>query len=243
MSPEIIVLTFTAATIAFVHTLLGPDHYLPFVAMARARSWTLATSIRITLICGVGHLLGSVILGVIGIALGTQLASLEWFESIRGELAAWLLIGFGLAYTVWGLRQAWRNKPHQHWHKHDGVSHCHEHTHQSHHAHVHSPAKSPAKKSISPWIIFVIFVLGPCEPLIPLLMYPAARESTLGVLMVTGVFGLVTVLTMILVVTASMLGLDALKRPMRLVGFERYAHAVAGSTLLLCGVSVVLLGV
>jgi nickel/cobalt exporter len=243
MSPEIIVLTFTAATIAFVHTLLGPDHYLPFVAMARARDWTLAKTVRITLYCGVGHLLGSVILGVVGIALGTQLASLEWLEAIRGGLAAWLLIGFGLAYTVWGLRQAWRNKPHQHWHRHDGVSHSHQHTHKSQHAHVHSPVNAPAKKSITPWVIFVIFVLGPCEPLIPLLMYPAARESTLGVMLVAGVFGLVTVLTMTLAVATSMLGLDALKRPLRLVGFERYAHAVAGSTLLLCGVSVVLLGV
>jgi len=247
MSPEIIVLTLTAATIAFVHTLLGPDHYLPFVAMARARQWTLSKCIRITLLCGVGHLVGSVLLGVLGIALGTQLASLQWLESFRGELAAWLLIGFGLAYTVWGLRQAWRNKPHQHWHRHEGVSHSHQHSHASQHAHVHNSVDAPADvragRSISPWVIFIIFVLGPCEPLIPLLMYPAARESTLGVMMVTGVFGLVTVLTMTLAVFATMLGLDALKRPFRLVGFERYAHAAAGSTLLLCGVSVVLLGV
>jgi nickel/cobalt exporter len=242
MNPEIVVLTLSAATIAFVHTVLGPDHYLPFVAMARARNWTLAKCLRITLLCGVGHLIGSVLLGIIGIGLGSQLASLQWLEAVRGELAAWLLIGFGLAYTVWGLRQAWRNKPHQHWHSHEGVRHCHQHNHKNSHAHVHEAAPSKSKSSISPWVIFVIFVLGPCEPLIPLLMYPAARESLLGVMMVTAVFGLVTVLTMSVVVLVTMLGLDTVRRPMRIVGFERYGHAVAGSTLLLCGLSVAFLG-
>jgi nickel/cobalt exporter len=243
MNPEIIVLSLTAATIAFVHTVLGPDHYLPFVAMARSRGWNLYKCIQVTLICGVGHLLGSVLLGVIGIYAGTQLASLEWLEAARGEMAAWLLIGFGLAYTAWGLRQAWRNKPHRHWHSHDGVRHSHQHTHQKQHAHVHEQAETAATSSIGPWVIFVIFILGPCEPLIPLLMYPAARESTLGVIMVTGVFGLVTVMTMTLAVVVTMMGLDGLKRPMRIVGFERYAHAAAGGTLLLCGLSVAFLGV
>jgi small basic protein len=31
------VLTITAASIVFLHTLLGLDHYLSFVVMARAR--------------------------------------------------------------------------------------------------------------------------------------------------------------------------------------------------------------
>ena len=105
-------LAWSAAAIAFAHTLLGPDHYLPFVAMARARGWGLARTLRITLLCGAGHLAGSVVLGLAGIALGIQLTSLTALEGIRGSLAAWLLIGFGLAYTAWGLRQAQRNRRH-----------------------------------------------------------------------------------------------------------------------------------
>jgi len=235
MTPEIILLSLSAAAIAFVHTLLGPDHYLPFVALAKARGWTTSKTIRITLICGAGHLAGSIALGVLGITLGTQLASLEWLEGIRGNLAAWLLIGFGIAYTAWGLRQAWRNRPHQHWHSHGDHSHCHEHRHHQAHAHVHASHQS----SVTPWIIFIIFVLGPCEPLIPLLMYPAARESLLGVMMVTGVFGMVTVLTMTLAVIIASLGIRAVK----LNRFERYSHAVAGSAILVCGISVVFLGI
>lgn len=237
MSPELAMLTLSAATIAFVHTLLGPDHYLPFIAMARARDWSMRRTLRITLLCGAGHLAGSVALGLVGIAIGTQLASLEWLESMRGDLAAWLLVGFGLAYTAWGLRQALRNRPHTHWHEHGGVVHRHEHTHQSDHAHVHEAAGRQA--SITPWVIFVIFVLGPCEPLIPLLMYPAARESLPGVLLVTIVFGVVTVATMLTAVWLALRGLDRLRLPR----LERYAHALAGGTVLACGLAIVLLGV
>ena len=35
-------------------------------------------------------------LGFLGIALGIAVARLEGVESTRGEIAAWLLIGFGL---------------------------------------------------------------------------------------------------------------------------------------------------
>ena len=234
MTPEIIVLSLSAAAIAFVHTILGPDHYLPFVAMAKAREWTMSKTVRITLLCGAGHLAGSVALGLLGIALGAQLASLEWLESVRGSLAAWLLIGLGIAYTAWGLRQAWRNKPHSHWHSHGDVTHSHEHRHHDVHTHVHESGTG----SLTPWVIFIIFVLGPCEPLIPLLMYPAARESIFGVLMVTCVFGVVTVLTMTLAVILATLGLKAV----RFRRFEHYSHAVAGSAILVCGLSVAFLG-
>jgi len=69
-------------------------------------------------------------------------------------------------------------------------------------------------------------------------MYPAARESVSGVLLVTVVFGVVTVLTMLLTVAVTLRGL-ALFRIRKL---ERYAHAMAGSTILLCGLGVAFLG-
>ncbi len=235
MTPEITLLTLSAATIAFAHTILGPDHYLPFVAMAQARNWSTFKTFRITLVCGVGHILGSVMLGVVGITLGTQLSSLEWFEGLRGGMAAWALTGFGVMYTAWGLRLAYRKKPHTHWHEDAGLKYCHKHNHDEHLEHAHESGK----RSLTPWLIFLIFVLGPCEPLIPLLMYPAATENAVAVLLVTGVFGLVTVLTMTMMVILVSLGLKTIK----LSRFEHYSHAVAGSTILVCGLSVVFLGI
>lgn len=234
MTPELAMLLPSAAAIAFGHTLLGPDHYLPFVAMARARDWSLGKTLRVTLACGVGHLAGSVVLGFVGIALGLQLSSLTGLEGTRANLAAWLLIAFGLVYIAWGLRQAWRNRPHTHWHSHGGHLHRHEHRHHAAHAHVHQASSG----ALAPWVVFIIFVLGPCEPLIPLLMYPAARQDPQAVIAVTLVFGFVTVLTMLLAVAIAAIGLRAL----RFGRLEPYGQALAGAAILTCGLGIVLLG-
>lgn len=239
MSPEILLLCGTAATIAFVHTLLGPDHYLPFVAMARSRQWPPGKAMRITALCGSGHIVGSVVLGLVGIYASIHLDALRWIEGFRGDVAAWALMSFGLVYLAWGLRRACRNRPHSHWHSHGGQRHCHVHSHHHDHAHVHSAEDTDDKqRSLAGWGIFIVFVLGPCEPLIPVLMFPAAKESLLGLLAVTAVFAAVTVLTMLAAVAVSVWGLQAVRLPR----LERYSEAIAGGTITLCGLSIALLG-
>ena len=76
MAPELVILIISAASIAFVHTLLGPDHYVPFIAMAKARGWSLPKTLRVVLLCGSGHLVGSVALGILGIVAGIELTRL-----------------------------------------------------------------------------------------------------------------------------------------------------------------------
>ena len=234
---EIAVLLVTAGSLGFIHTILGPDHYLPFAIMATVRKWTLARTLTVTLICGLGHIAASVILGFAGIALGISLGSLEIFDSFRGNIAAWALIAFGLTYFAWGIRQAARNRSHDHWHRHEkSVAHRHDHTHRGEHAHVH---QAEGSVSLTPWALFVIFVLGPCEALIPLLMYPAAKSSSSGVLLVALVFGGVTLLTMLGTVLIATKGLSLL--PVDKV--QRYGHALAGAGISMCGVAVIVLGV
>jgi nickel/cobalt exporter len=239
MNSEILVLAGTAATLGFVHTLIGPDHYLPFIAMSRARHWTLPRTLFISALAGLGHVLSSVVLGFIGLALGIAVAKLEGAEAARGGLAAWLLIGFGFAYFVWGLRRAIRNKPHSHCHLHaDGGAHEHEHGHTSEHAHVHSAPAARGKANITPWVLFTIFVFGPCEPLIPLVMFPAAKHNLAGVAFVAVAFGLTTILTMLAIIAAASYGLSLV----RFGRFERYAHAMAGAMIFVSGLGVRLLG-
>lgn len=221
-----------AAFTGVVHTLMGPDHYVPFVAMARARDWTLSKTLAITLACGVGHVLGSLLLGAIGIAIGAAVGGLDAFEAFRSQIAAWLMLGFGIAYTAWGVRRAIRNKPHSHLHVHgDGVVHSHTHTHTGEHAHVH-PSEA-GRRSITPWVLFTIFVFGACETLIPQLMYPAAQGSWFTVALVVMVFGACTLGTMTAAVAVSYLGLSRLSLP----PLERYAHATAGLAVTACGVA------
>jgi len=236
MSEELMVLSATAAFIGFVHTLIGPDHYVPFIAMSGARDWSLARTLTITVVCGVGHVAGSVVLGLIGISLGLGIHELSWFEGVRGNLAGWLLLGFGLLYMVWGLRQAVRNRPHRHLHAHGGHElHEHVHSHTGDHLHVHeATGKSAPSRTITPWILFVIFVFGPCEALIPVLMYPAAEGEWWWIGTVVLIFGSVTIATMAAIVALGYLGLA--KQPFK--HFERYTHALAGFALFVCGLGI-----
>ena len=39
MPSELSLLTLTAAGIAFLHTVAGPDHYVPFIVMSRLGRW------------------------------------------------------------------------------------------------------------------------------------------------------------------------------------------------------------
>jgi sulfite exporter TauE/SafE len=233
VSPELVALTILAASIGVGHTLLGPDHYLPFVVLARARGWSKAKTVLITVLCGLGHVGSSVVLGTTGIALGVAVARLQGIESARGNIAAWLLTAFGLVYMVWGLRRAARHRTHSHVHAHAGGE-IHVHVHEHERAHLHPHDQGAAAPALTPWVLFTIFVFGPCEPLIPILMYPAAAESAFGVALVAGVFGAATILTMLAIVLLLSFGLSRL--PTR--GLERYSHALAGLAIFACGVAI-----
>jgi ABC-type nickel/cobalt efflux system permease component RcnA len=236
ISSQIWILAGTAFALGFIHTLLGPDHYLPFIAMAKARQWPLRKTLVIAFFSGLGHVLSSVVLGFLGLALGIAVGRLEAAESWRGHAAAWLFIAFGLAYFIWGLRRAVRNRPHLHCHAHaDGETHEHPHRHESDHVHVHDLKK---KSGITPWILFTVFVFGPCEPLIPLIMYPAAKHSLAGVILVATAFAFATIATMLGIITVSAWGMKFV----HLGPLERYAHALAGAMILLSGLAVRFLG-
>ncbi|HUW92395.1 MAG TPA: sulfite exporter TauE/SafE family protein, partial [Bacteroidales bacterium] len=230
MEGSTLLLAGTAVTIGLVHTLVGPDHYLPFIVMGEARKWTTRKTMFITFFCGVGHVFSSIVLGFIGIAAGISLSRLEFFESFRGNIAAWLLIAFGLVYMLISIRSLYRKKKHAHEHNHpDGIMHIHEHNHYHSHSHVHLGER----KNLTPWILFLVFVLGPCEPLIPLVMYPAASNSISGVILVSILFSVATIGTMMAVVLAFRLGLSHIN----LKPLERYVNVIAGATIIISGMA------
>jgi nickel/cobalt exporter len=235
LSPELKILTITAASVGFFHTILGPDHYLPFIMMSWARKWSVVKTVIITFLCGIGHIASSVVLGLIGVAFGLAVHKLVKIESVRGNIAAWLFIAFGLVYFVWGLHRAYLNRPHTHHHAHHDDIHTHLHTHDTEHLHIHD---QNGKKNITPWVLFTIFVFGPCEPLIPLVMYPAAQNSYTGMILVTAVFGTVTIATMLSITLLALAGVHIT----HLNRLERYTHAIAGATILLCGLAIQFLG-
>ena len=107
----------------------------------------------------------------------------------------------------------------------------------THHHHDHA-ALHGARHGAAFWPLFAIFVLGPCEPLIPILMYPAATSSFWGLALVTGIFAIVTIGTMLMMVFLAQRGIRLI--PMQRI--ERYTHAIAGVAILGSGLAIRFLG-
>ncbi len=234
------VLLVTAVSIGFVHTLIGVDHSLPFVVLGRARGWSMAKVLSITAACGVAHVLSSVLIGGIGIGLGIGLERLEFIEGFRGSVASWLIIGFGLAWAAWAYVRSKRGHHHSHGHVHeDGTVHAHGHDHHGGHAHAHEEVAGKRVGVTAFWSLFLIFAFGPCEALIPMLMFPAMEHAWSAVWLVTAVFGLTTIGTMMLVVGVVYAG--ALR--ISLDRFQRHADVFAGLAIALSGAAIPLLGI
>ena len=235
MSNELFLLAGSSIAIAFIHTVSGPDHYLPFIVLSKARNWSVLKTIIITTLCGLGHVCSSILIGLIGVALGLEFVKIYSLQLLRGNLAAWFIIIFGFTYFIWGIHKAVKNNPHKHIHVHNGgVIHSHNHTHIKEHVHPHITDEF----RLTPWILFIIFVFGPCEPLIPLIMYPASKGEVQSVIVVGISFGLITLITMLSVVLLSYYGLSKIS----VKKSAKYSHALAGFTIFITGFAIIFLG-
>ncbi len=232
MQAELQILLITAITIACLHTLTGPDHYLPFIALSKARGWNFGKTLMWTIICGCGHVWSSVLLALGGAAIGWSLSKISWLENIRGGIAGWVLLLFGLIYGTWGLIKIYHNKPHKHFDTYeDGNIYIYKHKHGE-------TVRPKERYKVTPWVMFIIFLLGPCEPMIPLLYFPAAKNSWYGMLLLIFVYTFFTLLTMSIMVVLGYHGISFLKTEK----LERYIHPLGGLTLFICGAGMIFMG-
>lgn len=229
---EMQLLIIAAISVACLHTATGPDHYLPFIALSKSRGWSFKKTLGWTLLCGCGHVWSSVLLGLGGAALGWSLSKVSWLQNVRGGLAGWALLAFGLCYGIWGLIRAYKNNPHKHFDIYDdGSVYVYEHEHGQ-------SVPSKDRHKVTPWVMFLIFILGPCEPMIPLLYFPAAKNSWHGMVVLIAVYTLFTLATMLLMVTLGYFGIAFVKTEK----LERYVHAIGGGTIFICGLGMVFMG-
>ncbi len=232
MQSEMEILIVAAVSIATLHTVTGPDHYLPFIALSKSRGWSFAKTVGWTIVCGCGHVWSSVLIGLGGAAIGWSLSKVSWMENIRGGIAGWVMLVFGFVYGCWGLYRAYKNNPHKHFDlQDDGAIYVYEHK--------HGAAVAPQDRhKVTPWVMFIIFILGPCEPMIPLLYFPAAKNSWSGMVILIAIYTIVTLMTMVTMVTLGYMGIAFVKTEK----LERYMHALGGLTLFICGAGMLFLG-
>jgi hypothetical protein len=204
-----------AISVGALHTL-APDHWVPFAALARAQGWSAGKTARITLLCGFGHVTVSALLGLLGLAFGR--AVFERAGQKMEAIAGILLIGFGLAYGVWGLKRA-------------AGRHVHGHAH-AHYDHIHETSKKTA------WSLFVLFSADPCVAVIPLLFAaaPLGAAPTAGIVLL---YETATIGTMIALVLPARAGVSLLRLPW----LDQWGDAVAGGLIVATGLLVTALGI
>ncbi|MFI5181538.1 MAG: hypothetical protein ACHQPI_09125 [Thermoanaerobaculia bacterium] len=204
-----------AVSVGSLHSL-APDHWVPFAALARAQGWPARRTVLVTFLCGFGHVTVSALLGLLGLLFGRQI-----FERIGQRMesvAGLLLVGFGLAYGLWGFRRAVGKRVHGHPH--------------AHYDHVHDPSRATA------WSLFLLFSADPCVAVIPLL-FAAAPLGTAETLAIVLLYEAATIGTMIPLVLSARAGAVRLRVPF----LDRWGDAVAGGVIVVTGVIVGLLGI
>ena len=213
-------LVLAAATVGALHTM-APDHWMPFAALARARRWPHLRTARTTILCGFGHVTVSALLGIAALSIGLSIA-----ELIGGKLATLapaLLMLFGTAYFLWGIRRSLRRDPLAPTHAHD-----HHHPH-GHHDHDHG---------LTEWSLFLLFSADPCVAVIPMIIASAgAGWHTVATVIVA--YELATIGTMVLLVTIAHAGARAMHAPW----LDRYGDAIAGGVIVFVGAMVRVLGI
>ncbi|MHB8695441.1 MAG: hypothetical protein ACYDHH_29810 [Solirubrobacteraceae bacterium] len=117
-----------AAGVGFGHAVL-PDHWVPLAVLGRTRRYPLARVARISGLAGIAHVLVSIALGGVIIAVGLQFRSTV--QNAQDTIIGLVLIATGIGFTVLELTGRGRGHSHEHGHSHD---HSHEH---GDHSHVH----------------------------------------------------------------------------------------------------------
>lgn len=232
METELSFLLTTAVSVSVLHTISGPDHYIPFVAIGKSKGWKLPKIVLWTIVCGTAHIVASVFIASGGAALGFSLSKIDGLNDVRGGLASWAIFIFGILYFLYGLYDVSRNKRHKHFDIYDDDTvYVFEHDHKQ----MTYPTN---RRKVTPWVLFLIFLLGPCEVLFPLLAYPAVEQSAFNMFLLIATFLFTTVSTMVSVVILIYYGFNFVKTEW----LEKYITPISGLSIAGCGVGMVFLG-
>ncbi len=125
MSGSAPALLAAAAGVGFGHAIL-PDHWVPLAVLGRARRYPLSRIARLSGLAGVAHVLVSIILGGVIIAVGLQFR--HAIQSAQDTIVGGVLIATGVGFAILELTG---HGHHHHGHEHDHEHHDHEEDHSA----------------------------------------------------------------------------------------------------------------
>ena len=193
-----------AAGVGLGHAIL-PDHWVPLAVVGRTQKLSLRRVARLSLLAGVAHVLVSLVLGGIIIALGLQFRSA--IESAQSAIIGTVLILTGLGFLVLELTGHGHSHSHEHGDPHSHVhgdehGHGHDHVHDDSHEqelHSHAPPESRARGLAAIMVPFGA-AASPDLTILPVFLAAAAAgaAAAVGALIVFSAVTIGTIVTLTL---------------------------------------------
>jgi nickel/cobalt transporter (NicO) family protein len=228
-----LLLFLSSCSTAVIHALI-PDHWLPFVLMARSQRWSERRTAVLTGLAGSLHVLMSILVGVLAIALGS--VSVQGLAQRTGRsldfLAGALLVFFGVAYGFLAHRREARAHGRQGLtagpaEGHDETSHVHVHGHL---------LERWFHGALTGGALVLIIGMSPCSLLVPIL-FAASAEGPAAIVAAALGFMLCTIGTMVGVALFATRGMKRLEWPL----FTRYGDLASGALVAMIGLTLMIL--
>lgn len=208
-------LLIAAAGVAAGHAIL-PDHWAPLAVLGRTRTYSLGRVARLSTLAGIAHVLVSLLLGAVIIAIGLQFRST--IESAQETIVGAVLILTGLAFAT--LELTGRGHGHGHYHEH-------RHGHDEGHSHGHDTGRA---RSIAAVMVPFGAAASPDLTILPVFLAATAAGifAAVGALIV---FSIVTIGTIVgLTLSACFGGYQIHGR-----WLERWGNMFTGAVLVIVG--------
>jgi ABC-type nickel/cobalt efflux system permease component RcnA len=199
-------------TVGVLHTMV-PDHWAPITLLARQRGWSRGQTARAALGAGTGHVLSTLLLGLLVWGAGVAVAAKfgHWIE-ILSSIA---LISFGLWIAVSGWREMVAERDHE-------QAHSHGHTH----SHDHETSSKGQRTAL-------LLIVGSSPMIEGLPAFFAAGKYGIGLIVIMSlVFAAATIATYVALCVGSVAGLQRVT----LGPLEKYGEVLSGLFIAAVGV-------
>jgi nickel/cobalt exporter len=157
-----------AAGVGFGHAIL-PDHWVPLAVLGRTRRYSLRRVARLSGLAGIAHVLVSILLGAVIIAIGLQFRST--IQSAQDTIIGCVLILTGFGFAILELT----GHGHSHSHKHGNEHHDHDHDHS------HEPVNESKLRGLAAVMVPFGAAASPDLTILPVFLASATAGVTTAV--------------------------------------------------------------
>ncbi|HEY4020416.1 MAG TPA: hypothetical protein VGM75_17120 [Pseudonocardiaceae bacterium] len=216
----VLALLLAAAGVGIGHAVL-PDHWVPLAVVSRAQHYPLRRTLRLSTAAGGAHVLLSLLLGAIVIAVGLRFRNV--IEHNEAIVVGGLLALTGAIFLVIELLGRGHHHP----------AHGHGHGHEHGHGHGHPTAVATRRTKLLAVVLPFGAAASPDLTILPVFL----AASALGTLAAVGAVLVFALATLGTVVGLTVLAAGSAAR-LRGALIDRYAGSITALVLLVIGLAV-----